>query len=1221
MDQNHSKLKTIRDLYTFCEQANITQLNELIKKEKKEVFDERSKNIALRKAINNFDNKNPNYERIFEILLLKLGVNLDYQDAQDDKNENSTIIDLLCMKGNLDLIKLILHSKNEKKSNNRKINFSLIDSHGRNLFHYLLSQSTIEKQELDAVEIFNYFFNEYNKINSSSKNEFIKLIQKPDNNGNDALAISLLNGWYKITQLILQQIPQHSTLNQICNSDGNNYIHCAIKGNNIKCLIVVLYYSDLKHLEDKNHDNLTPLKLAEDKGRLCAVKLIEHFKMNFKKKVYKENSNVIEQLNQLNRFTLLKLYHNKEYEKTGNLIELYKLMENIKYQYLNNCNNIINENFTNNSSNNIGIVQLSNNNSNSSLLSSYEGENISVEWNLLLTTYKQVCNKNIQINTNNININGSNNNHKNKTSSNSKKHKNTNNISNNNTNISFNNNTNNNIANNINTQYFNSLFPLCDEMKTFFNKYLNKNEIQAYYEINNTSNNNRDNETKIHLNQSLLPLDILIYNKIIFFLHCNDINTVLETIDIYFTIVYPSNNEAYYKWITFINISLILIEILISYNYNELASKLIEIIDKVKQPTPNTFLDENKENIETYLNDIEVFTQKALVCYYINLLKMLINIENDNKNEYEKLIEKNKDIKIYPIFNKLQKWIEIKRNYFLNNRMKCFTNIEKCKNEESKIFYFNTLGILNIKLKKYTYAELQFRNALNVYSKLFQKNRKSNINAEIRIDFIYMIKFNLGLALFLRKEYEKAKNIFTSLTKAKMFNKNFYLWYRLGLCYLEMELNTQAKNDKGYNDLIKDIKGFETNNKKEQNRISINLSQDNDDNEMINENKSQTPNIIINKTKDKYYNNVHNFHNNDNDDLDDLYIQFEREYCKENISSLTPKQIKSPSNSQQIHNCDYNTNTKENYQYDSNECNTKTSSHRRFIIRDYNYSASNNNSTLSYLNYKNKKTISYLKESISAFKQCIIIANNSVLRKPILDSIHDFYMKLNKNEDYINKNNSKTKDTFQNDYSTSFSHKKENLLPIINAYINLLFALTLKEEWLQIIFYIKEFKSHNFQIPNEIDIKIKSFLIEALIHLGKYTQAENEIKTLLKLYQNENYRFNYYCKQNINNYSDIHFKAGLYYNLCLVSLKKNKIKEAEEYIKLIYGSYTFDQTYLPGYLVHLIVYINLIKYNNYKQKGDLIEDSISKKNKYIKNAIALIKTRREMAVPKFYNGH
>jgi tRNA-dihydrouridine synthase len=132
-------------------------------------------------------------------------------------------------------------------------------------------------------------------------------------------------------------------LNQICNSDGNNYIHCAIKGNNIKCLIVVLYYSDLKHLEDKNHDNLTPLKLAEDKGRLCAVKLIEHFKMNFKKKVYKENSNVIEQLNQLNRFTLLKLYHNKEYEKTGNLIELYKLMENIKYQYLNNCNNIINQ--------------------------------------------------------------------------------------------------------------------------------------------------------------------------------------------------------------------------------------------------------------------------------------------------------------------------------------------------------------------------------------------------------------------------------------------------------------------------------------------------------------------------------------------------------------------------------------------------------------------------------------------------------------------------------------------------------------------------------------------------------------------------------------------------------------------------------------------------------------------------------------------------------------
>ena len=144
------------------------------------------------------------------------------------------------------------------------------------------------------------------------------------------------------------------------------------------------------------------------------------------------------------------------------------------------------------------------------------------------------------------------------------------------------------------------------------------------------------------------------------------------------------------------------------------------------------------------------------------------------------------------------------------------------------------------------------------------------------------------------------------------------------------------------------------------------------------------------------------------------------------------------------------------------------------------------------------KTISYLNESIFALKQSILLANNNIFHKSTLQSIYDFYTKTN---------NNKSNNTLSY-FNSSFSSTKENQTIITNAYINLLFTLSLQEDWLQILFYGNEFKSHNYQTSNTVKINIQSYYIEELIHLGKYPQAEIEIQLLLELYQNENYNCN-----------------------------------------------------------------------------------------------------------------
>ena len=85
---------------------------------------------------------------------------------------------------------------------------------------------------------------------------------------------------------------------------------------------------------------------------------------------------------------------------------------------------------------------------------------------------------------------------------------------------------------------------------------------------------------------------------------------------------------------------------------------------------------------------------------------------------------------------------------------------------------------------------------------------------------------------------------------------NYAIWYRLGLCCLELAIEKLSKNKRGYNDIVRDLKGFDTSllsKTSQQDCISIDLNEDNS--------------------------------SEHNEDVDDLYVQFEKEYGSGNNNS------------------------------------------------------------------------------------------------------------------------------------------------------------------------------------------------------------------------------------------------------------------------------------------------------------------------------------------------
>ena len=143
-----------------------------------------------------------------------------------------------------------------------------------------------------------------------------------------------------------------------------------------------------------------------------------------------------------------------------------------------------------------------------------------------------------------------------------------------------------------------------------------------------------------------------------------------------------------------------------------------------------------------------------------------------------------------------------------NIKKKLETN--NIKSNEHKMFYYNSQGIINLRLKKYSLAEHFFKLGINLF-KLIHNNLNtpdSIYHNDIVInksEYLYKMKYNLGLSYFYNNNYKEAFNIFNELKDIQEIKNNIFFWFRFGLSSLNLYLlslrKLKQKKRKYYQDL------------------------------------------------------------------------------------------------------------------------------------------------------------------------------------------------------------------------------------------------------------------------------------------------------------------------------------------------------------------------------------------------------------------------------------
>ena len=928
-----------------------------------------------------------------------------------------------------------------------------------------------DKYNRNAIHyLFNYNKNEndvfeilkYLLDNKKLYNEIISLLDIPDNEGNIPLGICLIKGWYIMTLYLMKLVKKFRHIN----NKKNNLIHCCVsgKGYSILCLKIILYYSKIEDFEFKNEDSLTPYQLSDKNGNIQLCKIIQDFEKNFNNQIYK-----------MSFYNEAKRYYDNRY----NDLTIYTL----------NC-------FTNCDYENC-IVNLKNCEYYQYYIEpgNYENKinNCSIEWNKLLTKHKLLLNS-----------------EKKKDENINKKERNKENVS----------------KKNKDNQKDNLCFPNQEDFKNFFDKNLNNTKL---YDLNIEKENETENFERTH---KLAKKQFLLYNKVIFYLKSGDLDSVFLTINLYLLNVFPNNNYISYKWVIYISSTLMLIEIFIYLDYAEIAEMLLDSLKNILKPHYQDKYSFEEETIFNYLNENEIMNQSSKtwddVFCYINLLKMMLNIKNSKKFavEYKRLIEGyiyKKELKIFNRLKLLYKCLKIQKYYYLNYQ-KCLNKLTLLP-EDLVIFYHNSLGILNLKLKNFFTAEFHFRKALDIYVNSLKINGKKP-NFDFRINYICSIEFNIALTYFYQGKYIEAREILLKLSKINIMKNNYKTWFRLGLCSKEIELNKYLKNmNKNiHSSIISIIKEYksEVNNeiKTDKDCISIDLENENENNNYTEINK-------------------------DEDSIDELYNDFLKEY---------------------------------QYKYeDENLFNKKNISLKRIVLKCTN----NPNNPF--------KNSNFLLESINSFKKVIFLSKRNLYRQEKIKNIIKIYY----NE--VNKEN--------NEFSQNLQ-LKININILCETYLNLIFCLSLREEWNEIIIIIKEFKKRNLKISEEIYIKIDQYEIEAYINLKYYENVKNCIKNCLDKYKDniQNINLNYLSKRSKEYFEGIYYKINLFYGLALINIKMKNYKEAEENILKVFN-FLSNKNDLPNFFIDLIIYINLIR---------LDDPNLNNKDNYRfkNNILNMIKIRR-----------
>ena len=772
--------------------------------------------LAIRKCLYKFKSSNINYCNTLKELFRY--ADLNYCNPIFD---NSNLLMHICAKSNTYIFDLIFeqnfmygdeNKKNKNKQNNKNnikgknsyvdINLYLVDKNNNNLFHYLFNDMNNQKDIIEAItKIMNYKGKNNDKIYSLENKKY--LFTQPNNDGITPIIIILQKGFVNILTEIYKYIDYQK---YEIPSTKNNLIHCAIEGKNIKCIKKMLNYTDsIEELKSKNKEGYTPSSYAKKFGFSMVKKLVEEIEKNFDNKEYKD--------------ILLSIKDVDIYDVLGK----YMVIRNNCYitSNIESIQSIIKKDYK-------SIIYN---------LKKYELD-ISIDepnyfylpckWNILLseTQMYQLLNY----------IN----NEKNKS----------------------------------------NIYNYMKQFSQFFKQELQKDE-----------------------NEQLDMPDIIFYNKIIYHYKLGNFSSLFDTITFYFKNIYGQNDSDefnYCEYINYVTFTFILIEYFIFDNDKTLSNNLLNHLEKyLNNNIEYQSKYEANENIIKYLNQNEIFnpfneTWDDAYCL-INLMRVLSIlkfkipfISFKSKEESKKDKTKNEIREYLKIFEERNKNCE-KDELVSSNRLKGLATINKCyyyyltnilnkslKNlnlikeslynlNEYKIFYFNTLGIINLKQKKYKLSEYLFKIGILLFNEATVHNSGED-KLFYNIEYMIKMKYNLCLALFYNKKYYEAYLLFQEIQNNIIIKNNPFFWCRYGLTALNIYLINLKKLNK---EKIKEKIQEEGENK----------------NIIINE---QSPKKDINYTNDEI-----NKENSDKEDLDmmDLFIEFEK-FCEEEKKISDDKNLK-----------------------------------------------------------------------------------------------------------------------------------------------------------------------------------------------------------------------------------------------------------------------------------------------------------------------------------------
>ena len=1088
--------KSVSDLLLFSLSGDYPNLKELLDEKD---FLGSTMNLALRNLLsNNFNNNDPNFLNCYKYLL-KSNIDLNYKFTKDN---NSTILMKVSKTGQLILMKELLESFNAQLKNMENMNkfqkpeeekeYLLIqneifltqkDNNNSNFLHYMKHFNKCENQE-----IFEYLYEEYpfeqkrNKEDAKKIQEIIKnLIKQKNDEGNNFMNICLLHGMPYLVLKIIEIIGYIPNLNK----KNNNYIHSAILGGNMTCLKIILYYSNYNDLNEKNSDLLTPAQLAYKMGYTSMSNLILEYQENFQDEIYKEYFfKNLEHYNKSSNVNYITNINNNKFKQIIYELKEMKIINNLcDTTYLNKVEEDLD----------------------------FKISSIKIDWNLLLTKIKQYefePEKDFDINM----INSINNNKSGKT--NKKKCK------------------------KIEDKNKNSIYPFL-KLLFEFNENIFSNKL-----INSFIDNIPNEQNLIENNKSI---DILLFNKIIFYYNTGHYKSLLNIAYIYLSKIYQkekynintNSNSNNRTLIIYINITCIIIEILIYLGHQDIVDIIIKVLDNYLYTKSLNLGDvqykSEDEIIFDYLNRKEILNPfisnwKNLFSYS-NFLKLINDKSRDNLDDFKKKLDESKDKKMKPInyrYHILFDCLDIKKAYDKNsydiyNKIERF-NSKKYLNRE--IYYLNILGIIFMKKKKFTVSIIFFQKGLKRYMHILKNKNAINSGEKFfsfRIDYITAFLYNISLCKFYLKEYHKCIKILELLLTFDCNKNNYFLFFRLALCYLEIYIKCISNNDTFFNLNINKVIGYENN---KNNNIKIK-----------NDKSSTSINI-------------------DNESSENLSGQFE---SKDNVTKGTDD-IK------QADLIDKNlVNLFLNYSYynynENNETNIK-----KIILRNtkQNIVQKKSDSDINDINSYLDKAIKYLKKILNINK--INVFSNSI------KSIYEFFFSHIKDDINIK----------------DISHKNKKIQSdlILNTYLNILFCLSLKNNWLEMLLTIKDFNSKKIITTKTNILKVLLFQLEANVNLNRQNKIIETINKIKNYKKNEFSVFNQSNKDIIKN---INIKLYLYYSLTLIYYRDKNYKEMEIYSNKLLSLITKEKA-IPYYIIDLLINVYIIKLNN--------ESNINPINKY-----------------------